>query len=71
MVGEFIRKDLVQEGRALESSLTTLEESEERTMFLDLIRCMLRWLPEKRLSARELLGHPYFESMRRETEGSE
>ena len=39
-----------------------LEENlsgEEQQQFLDFIKSMLCWLPEERLSARELLEHPW------------
>ena len=34
-------------------------EGEERAMFLDIIRKMLHWIPEKRPTAKELLEHPW------------
>jgi serine/threonine-protein kinase SRPK3 len=43
----------------------TLERREKqlvggsRELALDFLRCMLRWLPKERLSARELLNHPW------------
>ena len=44
---------------------TTLEDSEVRgqgedhELFLDLIRSMLRWLPEERVTPKQLLNHPW------------
>lgn len=34
-------------------------EGEEAGEFLDLLMGMVRWVPEERKSARELLGHPW------------
>jgi serine/threonine protein kinase len=34
-------------------------EGEEKELFLDFIRSMLRWRPEDRKSATELLKHPW------------
>lgn len=68
-LGDFIREDLIRPNVSLENSLTTMEQGEERTLFLDLIRSMLTWQPEERPTTRQLLEHPYFESLRSQVEG--
>lgn len=44
--------------KPLEGSL----EGEEARQLLDLLTGMVRWVPEERKSARELLGHPWLVS---------
>ncbi|KAI1380097.1 hypothetical protein F4677DRAFT_251131 [Hypoxylon crocopeplum] len=44
-------------GRTLDS-LTTSLEGEDRDKFLDLVRGLLRWLPEERLNSYEAFSHP-------------
>jgi serine/threonine protein kinase len=43
---------------SLEERISVLE-GEEKELFLDFIRSMLRWRPEDRKSAAELLEHPW------------
>ncbi|RMZ70994.1 CMGC SRPK kinase [Pyrenophora seminiperda CCB06] len=43
---------------SLEERITVLE-GKEKELFLDFIRSMLRWRPEDRMSATELLKHPW------------
>jgi serine/threonine protein kinase len=43
---------------SLEERVSVLE-GEEKELFLDFIRSMLRWRPEDRKSATELLKHPW------------
>jgi len=43
-------------------SIWDLEENltgEEQEQFFNFMKAMLRWLPEERLSAKELLKHPW------------
>lgn len=43
-------------------SLETSEEQlsgENKASFLDLVRRMLQWVPERRETAKQLLGHPW------------
>lgn len=45
-------------------SLETLEKritGEEKEVFLDFIKSMLKWLPEERSTAKELLQHPFMQ----------
>ena len=42
---------------SLERAEERLTDAEDRAMFLDLVRKMLRWVPEERPTARELLEH--------------
>ncbi|AEO55569.1 hypothetical protein MYCTH_89426 [Thermothelomyces thermophilus ATCC 42464] len=69
--GEFIRKDLIRPGLSLEGSLTYPLEDEERALFLDLISSMLKWIPEERATAGNLLDHPYFASVMDSKSGQE
>ena len=43
---------------SLEERVSVLE-GEEKELFLDFIRSMLKWRPEDRKSATELLKHPW------------
>ena len=45
-------------GRTLDSLATSLE-GEDRDEFLDLVRGLLRWLPEERLNSHEAFSHPW------------
>lgn len=44
---------------SLESSITTAFDGERKRLFLEFIRSMLQWLPEKRKTASELLQDPW------------
>ncbi len=50
---------------AIEIPSDSLEDSEEqlrgenKALFLDFMRKMLQWVPEKRQTAKQLLGHPW------------
>lgn len=44
---------------SLESSITTAFDGERKRLFLDFIKSMLQWLPEKRKTASELLRDPW------------
>ena len=70
VTGQMIRKDLIQERRNLEATVTELS-GEDKASFLDLASHMLQWLPEKRMTAKELLQHPFFESTRKDRERNE
>ncbi|KAI7193574.1 hypothetical protein KC363_g2701 [Hortaea werneckii] len=48
------------EAMSLERAETVLE-GEEKTRFLDFVRSMLKWVPEERLGAEELLRDPWLE----------
>ncbi|KAI5863435.1 kinase-like protein [Durotheca rogersii] len=45
--------------RNLDSLATSLEEGKDRDEFLDLVRGLLRWLPEERLNSYEAFSHPW------------
>jgi hypothetical protein len=45
---------------SLEQSETVLD-GEEQVRFLGFVRSMLRWFPEERMRATELLGDPWLE----------
>lgn len=53
-LGEFKHKDLIPNGVNLSDSVLSIE-GEDKEQFLTFVRKMLQWLPEKRLSAKELL----------------
>ncbi|KAG6147150.1 hypothetical protein E4U22_000312 [Claviceps purpurea] len=57
--GCMIRKDLIKEGKMVPQLLTELT-NEDKTQFLRLLGDMIKWLPERRKSAAELLKHPFF-----------
>jgi serine/threonine-protein kinase SRPK3 len=44
----------------LEASATRLEGN-NKALFLDFIRKMFDWMPERRHTAEQLLGHPWLE----------
>jgi serine/threonine protein kinase len=56
--GEFMRKDLIPTDIRLEDSVLSLE-GEDKRLFLDFTKKMLQWLPEDRMTAKELLEHPW------------
>lgn len=56
-----IRKELLGRGPELAETVTCLD-GEEKQVFLDVAGSMLRWLPEERKSAKELLEHQFFDS---------
>jgi serine/threonine protein kinase len=56
--GNWIAEINITQGLTLE----TLEENlhgEKKEEFLRFVRCMLQWRPEDRLTAKELLEHPW------------
>lgn len=60
---QMFRRDLLTGGKSLADAVTELA-GDEKKKFLDLASGMLQWLPEKRKTAKELLGHPFFEEIR-------
>lgn len=44
---------------SLENSITTAFDGERKRLFLEFIKSMLQWLPEKRKTASELLRDPW------------
>lgn len=44
---------------SLDSSITTAFDGERKRLFLEFIKSMLQWLPEKRKTASELLRDPW------------
>lgn len=56
--GQFRFPELISEGRGFENKLTGVE-GEEREMFLCFISKLLRWQPEDRATAKELLSDPW------------
>lgn len=59
-LGEFIRKDLITPDLRLAETVT-LFEGEEKRQFLDFVGEMLRWKPERRSKAKDLLEHPFLQ----------
>lgn len=55
-----MHRDTVQSPRSLHD-LATFVSGEEKILFIDFLRKMLAWDPEQRLSAAELLSHPWLE----------
>ncbi len=58
-LGEFLHKDLIPSDFRLEDSVPSLEDDPEKEQFLDFVRGMLRWVPEERKTAKELLDDPW------------
>ncbi|KAL2010521.1 hypothetical protein VTN00DRAFT_6328 [Thermoascus crustaceus] len=56
--GQFLAPNLVPHNLSLESTVVSLH-GEERLKFLRFARRMLRWIPEERATAAELLGDPF------------
>lgn len=57
-LGAFMRKDLIPNAIGLQKSVLSLE-GKDKDEFLRFVQKMLRWLPEKRKSAKELLEDPW------------
>ncbi|MCJ1256897.1 hypothetical protein MMC24_004722 [Lignoscripta atroalba] len=56
--GKFRHPELIPKGLSLVDSLTQIED-EDKILFLDFIMRMLRWRPEERSSAKDLLADPW------------
>ncbi|KAH8723985.1 CMGC protein kinase [Phaeosphaeriaceae sp. PMI808] len=54
----FLFKDLIPRDLTLRDSTSSLQ-GEERELFLEFVGKMLRWVPEDRKAAKELLGYPW------------
>ncbi|KAH9216886.1 kinase-like domain-containing protein [Leptodontidium sp. 2 PMI_412] len=57
--GEFLYPDLVPRGLKLENTISSLEEQEKQGFLDFVVGSMLCWDPEKRMTANELLQHPW------------
>ncbi len=57
-LGKWIADTPSPEGLTLESSEENLD-GKEKEAFLEFVRYMLRWKPEDRMTAKELLDHPW------------
>ncbi|KAG6108857.1 hypothetical protein E4U14_003460 [Claviceps sp. LM454 group G7] len=57
--GCMIRKDLIKEKKDPPGFFNELT-GKDRSQFVDLVQSMIRWLPESRKTAAELLKHPFF-----------
>ena len=62
--GDFKYDHLIPVGRTLGDTITMLEE-EEKERLLSFAKRLLRWLPEDRPSAKELIEDPWLELPRR------
>lgn len=54
-----IRKDLIKEKKDPPGFFNELT-GKDKSQFVDLVQSMIRWLPENRKTAAELLKHPFF-----------
>ncbi|KAI9748418.1 MAG: hypothetical protein M4579_007232, partial [Chaenotheca gracillima] len=57
--GEFLYKDLIPSSKCLEESVPSIQDAEEKSQFLKFVKGMLRWVPEERKTASELLEDPW------------
>lgn len=57
--GEFLYPDLVPPELTFENTISSLEEREKHTFLAFVIGHMLCWEPERRMTAMELLQHPW------------
>lgn len=57
--GEFLRKELISRDSCLEDSVPSIQDEDEKKQFLEFVRGMLRWVPEERKTAKELLEGPW------------
>ncbi|KND93999.1 Serine/threonine-protein kinase AFC3 [Tolypocladium ophioglossoides CBS 100239] len=66
---QVFRRELVDRdgGKKLPDTVSELAGDEKET-FLDFASGMLQWLPEKRKTAKELLQHPFFDSLYKDRE---
>ncbi|PYI02361.1 kinase-like protein [Aspergillus sclerotiicarbonarius CBS 121057] len=58
--GNFLYEDLIPRDQNLEDTITCLE-GEEKSMFLAFARKMLKWIPEERGTAKELVEDPWLD----------
>ncbi|KAL8689619.1 MAG: hypothetical protein Q9218_004745 [Villophora microphyllina] len=58
--GSFKHPELIPEGLTLENAFPSVE-GDDKEALLDLLRGMLHWLPERRKTARELLGNAWLQ----------
>ena len=56
--GGWIGNAPIPDSLSLESCEMTMTGEEQRD-FLEFVRCMLQWRPEDRLTAKQLLEHPW------------
>ena len=61
--GEFVHSGLIPDRPNLEDSVTMVDGL-EKELFLDLLRHMLDWHKERRLTAGQLLRHPFIASLK-------
>lgn len=60
ILGRFIYEDLIP-NRTLDDAVSFLDEA-ERDNFVDLVKKILVWHPNKRRTAGELAAHPFFQT---------
>ncbi|CVL04859.1 related to serine/threonine protein kinase [Fusarium proliferatum] len=65
--GDIMHKDLTVQTRRLGNTVTELL-GDEKDVFVDFASSMLQWVPEKRKTAKELLQHRFFDSLKKERE---
>ncbi|OOG00365.1 hypothetical protein ASPCADRAFT_125 [Aspergillus carbonarius ITEM 5010] len=58
--GKFLHEDLIPSDQTLEDTVTCLE-GEEKSQFLGFARKMLKWMPEERGTAKELVDDPWLD----------
>lgn len=56
--GEFLHKHLIPSDLTLADSVPSLQ-GEDKRLFLQFVQKMLRWIPEERMTAKELLNDPW------------
>ncbi|MCJ1384038.1 hypothetical protein MMC17_007154 [Xylographa soralifera] len=61
--GKFLFQELIPKNFTFEE-LEKYLDTEDKKLFIDFMKCMLQWLPEKRKTAKELVDHPWLTTLR-------
>ncbi|PPJ49763.1 hypothetical protein CBER1_02853 [Cercospora berteroae] len=59
--GQFKHQDLIPEKFSFEDSITCMR-GEEKRMFINFVKRMIKWLPEERSTAKQLLEDPWLQA---------
>ena len=61
IIGRLQNPELIPMGFSFETTLSTIH-GEEKDMFIELVKKMIRWQPSERSTAKELLKDPWFDT---------